>query len=137
MDFLSVEASSRELIPVLLGSSIEVYDVAHRLHRAFGVISHVFCGHVPLSLRFSLCTKLHKIPRTTQNRLLLDALLDFSAQYQDYDYLLCLIPCSPAAVAVVKDLQKELESRFVLLSPALVAALCESNPTTQKGGHAI
>ena len=137
MDFLAVEASARELVPVLLGSAADTYDVSHTLYRAFGVISHVFCPRVPLSMRLSLCTKFHKIPKTSQNRLLSEALLDFAEQQTDTDRVLCLIPCSRSAAAVAKALQGELESHFVFLSAQEAAALCKNHRITEKGGHAI
>lgn len=137
MDFLTVKADARELIPVLLGSATDTYDVSHTLYRAFGVISHVFCTRIPLPMRLSICTKFHKIPRTTQNRLLSEALLDFAEQQKNTDLVLCLIPCSQSAAAVAKALQGELEGHYIFLSAQEAATLCKSFHTAEKGGHTI
>ena len=92
MDYIVKDVLSGELIPVLLGISLEVSETAHRMYRKYGVVSHVFCDKVPFAMRFSLCMKFHIIPRTSNQRLLLQALNDFAVQLGNAEVILYLIP---------------------------------------------
>ncbi len=118
MDYMKPDILSGELIPVLLGVSLEVSETAHRLYRQYGVISHVFCEKVPLALRLSLCMKFHTVRQTTDNRLLLEALCDFAAARAGRDGILYLIPCTEEYAHLVWDKKELLESLYVIADRA-------------------
>ena len=94
MDFIVSDILSGELVPVLLGHSPETVETAHRMYRKYGVVSHVFCEHVSIVQRLSLCMKFHTVARTQDERLMLEALTDFSNQLGHADIILYLIPCA-------------------------------------------
>ncbi len=108
------DALSGDLVPVLLGLSLETQETAQRLFRQYGVVSHVFCQKIPLPLRLSLCMKFHTIPSTVGEQLMLQALLDFSSQLEQADVILYLIPCTEHYAHVVWQNRDLLESRFLL-----------------------
>ncbi len=118
MDYIKEEILSGELLPVLLGVSLEVGETAHRLYRQYGVISHVFCDHAPLSLRLSLCMKLHTVRRTTDERLLLQALEDFATQRSNTDVILYLIPCTEEYANLIWNHREALERLYVIADRA-------------------
>lgn len=114
MDFIMKDVLSGELIPVLLGVSPQVSETAHRMYRKYGVISHVFCEKVPLTMRLSLCMKFHIIHRTANEQLMLQALHDFADQLGNADVILYLIPCTEDYANFVWSKCEELERRFVI-----------------------
>ncbi len=114
MDYIVPDILSSEIIPVLLGVSLEVSETAHRMYRQYGVVSHVFCDKVPIAMRLSLCMKFHVIRRTSHERLLIQALCDFADQLGNRDVILYLIPCTEEYAGLVWNRHEELESRFVL-----------------------
>lgn len=118
MDFIMADILSGELIPVLLGISPEVSETAHRMYRQYGVVSHVFCDKIPLAMRLSLCMKFHVIRRTTDQRLLIQALNDFAEQLGNADVILYLIPCTQEDAAMVWEQREDLERRFVIADRA-------------------
>lgn len=118
MDFIMADILSGELIPVLLGISPEVSETAHRMYRQYGVVSHVFCDKIPLAMRLSLCMKFHVIRRTTDQRLLTQALNDFAEQLGNADVILYLIPCTEEYAAMVWEQREDLERRFVIADRA-------------------
>ncbi len=118
MDYIKEEILSGELLPVLLGVSLEVGETAHRLYRQYGVISHVFCDHVPLSLRLSLCMKFHTVRHTTDERLLLQALEDFATQRSNADVIPYLIPCTEEYANLIWNHHEALERLYVIADRA-------------------
>ncbi|MBQ8416947.1 MAG: hypothetical protein IJX13_08665 [Clostridia bacterium] len=118
MDFIMADVLSGELVPVLLGISPEVSETAHRMYRQYGVVSHVFCDKIPLAMRLSLCMKFHVIRRTTDQRLLIQALNDFAEQLGNADVILYLIPCTEEYAGMVWRECEALESRFVIADKA-------------------
>ena len=118
MDYIVHEVLSEEIVPVLLGYSPEMNETARRMFRRYGVVSHVFCEKVPLPLRLSLCMKFHQIPRTADERLMMDALFDFANQLENADVILYLIPCTEAYANMIWHGRDELERRFVIADRA-------------------
>ena len=115
MDFIDEEILSGELVPILLGLSPETWQVSHRLYRRYNLLSHVFCNALPLPLRLSLCMKYHVIRHTSDERLLLLALLDFSAQMKHADVIPCLIPCTRRFENFIWEYRDQLERQFVIV----------------------
>ena len=114
MGFLNEDILAGEILPVLLGLSSETVATARRLHERYHVISHVFCEHVPLPMRISLCMKFHTVPHPSGDRLILEALDDFFKRYEKADIILYLIPCTEQYARLVWDHRSDLESRFVI-----------------------
>lgn len=114
MDFIVSDILSGELVPVLLGHSPETVETAHRMYRKYGVVSHVFCEHVSIVQRFSLCMKFHTVARTQDERLMLEALTDFSNQLGHADIILYLVPCTEGYANMIWHHRDELERRFVI-----------------------
>ena len=118
MEYIMNDVLSGAIVPVLLGVTPEASDTAHRMYRQHGVLSHVFCDRIPLSMRLSLCMKFHRIPSTKNEQLLLQALSDFADQLSNADLILYLIPCNEHYTKLVWDHTEELERRFVLADRA-------------------
>ena len=118
MEYIMNDVLSGAIVPVLLGVTSEASETAHRMYRQHGVISHVFCDHIPLSMRLSLCMKFHRVPKTLGEQLLLQALADFADQLGNADLILYLIPCNEHYSNWVWDHTEELERRFVLADRA-------------------
>ena len=114
MDFIKADILSGELVPVLLGISQEANETAHRMFRQYGVVSHVFCDKIPLSMRLSLCMKFHPVHRTANEQLLRKALIDFAHQLENADIILYLIPCTEKHANLVWEHRDELERYFVI-----------------------
>ena len=113
---------TRELIPVLLGYSHEAVNRAHAFYRKYHVVSHVFCHKTPFP-HVSLCMKYHVVRHTTDEELMLCALLDFSEQLGNADVIPYLIPCSEDYERLIWAHKTELEPHFI------IAELCK------KGGR--
>ena len=116
MDYITEDILAGELVPVLLGLSIETVETARRMYHTHNVVSHVFCEHVPLATRISLCMKFHTVTHTSGDRLMVMALEDFASKYQNTDVLLYLIPCTEAYANLIWRNRTELESHFVIAS---------------------
>ena len=114
MDYIREDILSGDLIPVLLGFSMETAETAKRIYRTHNVVSHVFCGHVPLPMRLSLCMKFHTVTHTTGDRLMVEALSDFAERFQHTDALLYLIPCTESYANLLWRNRTELENRYVI-----------------------
>ena len=114
MDYIMNDVLSGAIVPVLLGLTTEASETAHRMYRRHGVISHVFCDKIPLPSRLSLCMKFHRIPNTTGDELILQALTDFADQRGNADLILYLSPCDEHYTKLVWDRSDELERRFVI-----------------------
>jgi len=114
MEYITPDILSGELIPVLLGFSLETMETAKRMHRDYGVVSHVFCDKVPLPFRFSISMKFHTVPHTQDEHLMLRALIDFSDQLGNADVISYLIPCTEAYAGMIWNFRSELETRYVL-----------------------
>ena len=118
MEYIMNDVLSGAIVPVLLGLTTEASDTAHRMYRRHGVMSHVFCDRIPFSMRLSLCMKFHRIPNTTGDELMLQALTDFADQLSNADLILYLIPCDEHHTKLVWDHAEELERRFVIADRA-------------------
>ena len=114
MEYITPDILSGELIPVLLGFSPETMETAKRMHRNYGVMSHVFCDKVPLPFRFSVSMKFHIVPHTKDEHLMLRALIDFSNQLGNADVISYLIPCTEEYAGMIWNFRTELEARYVL-----------------------
>ena len=118
MDYIKPDELSGELIPVLLGLSQEVSETARRMYRDYGVVSHVFCEKIPLAMRLSLCMKFHTIKHTSDERLMAQALNDFSNQLGGAEVILYLIPCTEEYAGLIWNRHEELEGKFVIADKA-------------------
>ena len=118
MEYIMNDVLSGAIVPVLLGLTTEASDTAHRMYRRHGVMSHVFCDRIPFSMRLSLCMKFHRIPNTTGDELMLQALTDFADQLGNADLIPYLIPCDEHHTKLVWDHAEELERRFVIADRA-------------------
>lgn len=116
MDYIKPDELSGELVPVLLGVSQEVIETARRMYRDYGVVSHVFCEKIPLAMRLSLCMKFHMIKHTSDERLMTQALHDFSDQLGGAEVILYLIPCTEEYANFVWAHCEELEGKYVIAS---------------------
>lgn len=114
MEYIINDILSGEIVPILLGISPEANETAHRMYRKHGVISHVFCDRVPFAMRLSLCMKYHTVPHTSDERLMLHALLDFADQLGNADLILYLIPCTESYANMIWHNRDLLERRFVI-----------------------
>ena len=138
MDYIHPDVLAGEIVPVLLGISLEVSETAHRMYRQYGVVSHVFCDKVPFAMRLSLCMKFHVIQRTSNDRLLIQALNDFADQLGNRDVILYLSPCTEEYAGLIWNRHEELEGRFVIADKAEMYRVWfgEENPTPSlKGGR--
>lgn len=135
MDFIMTDILSGELIPVLLGLSNEAEATAQRMYRKYGVVSHVFCDKMPFSKRFTLYMKFHAIRHTTDDRLMLQALYDFSGQLEHADVILYLIPCTENYASTVWNHRNTLERHFVIADkPEMQRVWFGESATTPTGG---
>jgi predicted ATP-grasp superfamily ATP-dependent carboligase len=115
MDFIMTDVLSGELVPVLLGMSAEANETARRMYRQYGVVSHVFCDRIPLSMRLSLSMKFHIIRHSAKNdRLMLQALADYADQLGNKEIILYLIPCTEHYANMIWHNRDELERSFVI-----------------------
>ena len=114
MDYINQDILSGEIVPVLLGISPEATQTARQLFRQYGVVSHLFCDKIPLSMRLTYCIKFHQIPYSTGNRMVLTALKDFAAQLGNSDLILYLIPCTVSLANFVWQNRAELECHYVI-----------------------
>lgn len=114
MDFIMKDILSGEIVPILLGLSLETGETAHRMYRKYGVVSHVFCDKIPFPMRLTLCMKFHTVPHTADERLMLHALLDFAGQLENADVILYLIPCTESYANMIWHNRDLLERRFVI-----------------------
>ena len=110
-----------DMIPVLLGLSSKTLEKARELAQRCDSVSH---------MRF------HRINRTHKERLMLQALLDFSDQMKDRDTILYLVPCTREYTAMVQRNRALLESRFVIAEP-LVGTRRQPFQTVQEEGVGI
>lgn len=136
MDFIVTDVLSGELIPVLLGFSDEAVQTAHRMFRKYGVVSHVFCQKVPLSMRFSLCMKYHIVSSTHEEKLMVQALLDYASQLENADVILYLIPCTERYANMIWHHRSILESRFVIAEKEEMERVWFGAPEAETGGNA-
>lgn len=125
-----------DMIPVLLGLSSKALEKARELAQRCDSVSHIFCSRVPLLFRFSIYMRFHRINRTHKERLMLQALLDFSDQMKDRDTILYLVPCTREYTAMVQRNRALLESRFVIAEP-LVGTRRQPFQTVQEEGVGI
>lgn len=115
MDYIVKDILSGELVPVLLGLSSETAETARRMYRKYGVISHVFCDKIPLSMRLSLSMKYHIVPHSAKNdRLMIKALTDYAEQLGNAEVILYLIPCTERYANMLWQNRDALERVYVL-----------------------
>ncbi len=116
MDYILPEILAGELVPVLLGFSVQTLDLAKRIYRKYGVVSHVFCQKLPLTCRLAggIHMKFHFVPQTKDERLMQQALLDFADQLAQADVIPYLIPCTEEYAGLLWQTGNVLESRYVL-----------------------
>ena len=120
MQFLKEEALSGTLVPVLLGASRKAMNSAKRFYLQYGVISHLFCGRIPLYYYPVPFFKFHRVRATREETLLLQALLDFAKQLGNADLVLYLVPCTELYARFLSLHKAELEGAFVLADSLLL-----------------
>lgn len=114
MDFINHEILSGEIVPVLLGASVEGMRTARRFFRKYRVLSHLFCDFVPLSARLTTCVKFHTVRHTAGDSLMLTALTDFANGLTQADVILYLIPCTPDYANLIWRNREALEHYYVI-----------------------
>ena len=114
MDFIEDEILGGELVPVLLGTSVEAMQTARRFFQKFGTVSHVFSDRVPLTARLSFCMKYHVIRHRGGDTLMLTALRDYACQLENADVILYLLPCTVDYANFVWRNREALEPYFVI-----------------------
>ena len=114
MNFIEDDVLGGELVPVLLGSSREAMQTAHRFFKKFGTVSHVFCDRVPLTARISICMKYHVVRHRAGDTLMLTALRDYACQLENADVILYLLPCTVDYANFVWRNREALEPYFVI-----------------------
>lgn len=107
-----------DMIPILLGLSSGTLEKAKELSQRCDSVSHIFCARVPLLFRFSIYMRFHRISHTSGERLMLQALLDFSDQMRERDTILYLVPCTGEYGVMVQKNRALLERRFVIAESA-------------------
>ena len=117
MEEITKNVMRGDMIPVLLGLSAGALEKAKELAQRCDSVSHIFCARVPLLFRFSIYIKFHRVSRTRKERLMLQALLDFSDQLRDRDTILYLVPCTKEYAVMVQRNYTLLESRFIIAEP--------------------
>lgn len=120
MQFLTNDALSESLVPVLIGCSGKSLQSASSFHRQYGVLSHLFSDHIPFFYYLFPLFKFHRVRATRDEALLLQALLDFAKQLENADRLLYLVPCTAFYHDFVAAHKTELEGAFVLCDPDLL-----------------
>ncbi len=128
MDEITKNAERGDLIPVLLGLSQRTLDTAKLLYKRCDSISHVFCKSVPFPFRFSIYMRFHLVKSTANERLMLQALLDFSEQIGNRDTILYLVPCSREYAELIRQNRACLESRFVIAESPRASCGSPSKP---------
>ncbi len=136
MDFMMTDVLSGELVPVIVGMSTEANETAHRMYRKYGVVSHVFCDHIPLKMRLSLCMKFHIIRHSAGNdRLMLKALSDYAEQLGNAEVILYLIPCTERYANMIWQNRDILERKFVIADkPEMERVWFGENSTVEEEG---
>ncbi len=114
MQFIESEILAGELVPVLLGQSVETNETAKRIFRRYRLISHVFCEKKPRVFGLTFCTKYHIIRHAAGEGLMLTALLDFAKRLANADVIYYLIPCTVDYANFVWRYHNELEPYYVI-----------------------
>ena len=114
MDFINHEILSGEIVPVLLGASMEGMRTARRFFRKYNVLSHLFCDFIPLTARLTTCVKFHTVRHTAGDALMLTALTDFAKGLMQADIILYLIPCTPDYANFIWRNRAVLEAYYVI-----------------------
>ena len=130
MDFIVKDILSGELVPVLLGISPEAMQTARRIFRQYGVVSHLFCDKIPLTMRLTYCVKFHEIRHGERERLMITALRDFAVQLGNADILLYLIPCTVDWANTVWQNRNDLEPYYVIASRPETEKVWYGEPNT-------
>ena len=117
-----------DLIPVFLGLNAQSIEIARRIFRVQGTVSHVFCDHIPVMLRLTWFMKFHTVGHTVKEELMLQALIDFSNQIENKDTLLYLVPSTKEYIRAVAAHRDILESRYVIATKKDLAALMPKDP---------
>lgn len=130
MDFIVKDILSGELVPVLLGISPEAMQTARRIFRQYGVVSHLFCDKIPLTMRLTYCVKFHVIRHGERERLMITALRDFAVQLGNADILLYLIPCTVDWANTVWQNRNDLEPYYVIASRPEMEKVWYGEPNT-------
>lgn len=128
MQFLTKDALSESLVPVLIGCSGKSLQSAISFHRQYGVLSHLFSHRIPFFYHLVPLFRFHRVRATRDETLLLGALLDFAKQLENADRLLFLVPCTAFYRKFVFAHKTELEGTFVLCDPDALA-----QPLQQEG----
>ena len=109
------EQLNRVLVPVLLGDGAQALKIARRLHRRYGVLSHLYCSRPSLGAYLCASVRVVRVPAFLQGELLLNDLCTFAAEYPDL--MFCLIPCTEDHEHFCAAHAAELEAYYVILQP--------------------
>ena len=126
---------SGDLIPVFLGISANSIGIARLIFRAHGTISHFFCDRIPLMLRISFFMRFHSVGHTQNEKLMVQALVDYADQLDNKDAVLYLIPSSKEYFKTIVEHQRLLETRYVIATKKDLAVLTPREPL--KEGDAL
>ena len=109
------EQLNRVLVPVLLGNGVQPIKIARRLHRRYGVLSHIYCSRPAFLAHFCACVRIVRTPAFLQGELLCNDLRAFATEYPDL--LFCLIPCTEDYKIFCAAHATELEAYYVIVQP--------------------
>lgn len=107
------EQLHRVLVPVLLGDSFLALRIALKLHKRYGVISHLYCTQPGLLAHLCSCVRIVRTPPYLQGELLCTDLRAFAKEYPDL--LFCLIPCTEEGKVFCVTHAAELEAYFLIV----------------------
>ncbi len=109
------EQLNRVLVPVLLGDGADALKIARRLHRRYGVLSHLYCTRPGLGAHLCACVRIVRTPSYLQGDLLCADLRAFAMEYPDL--MFCLIPCTEDYKIFCTAHAAELEAYYVIVQP--------------------
>ncbi len=109
------EQLNRVLVPVLLGDGTQPLKIARKLHRRYGVLSHIYCSHTAFLAHFCACVRIVRTPSYLQGDLLCTDLCAFAKEYPDL--MFCLIPCTDDYKVFCTAHAAKLEAYYVTVMP--------------------
>ena len=128
MNYIEKDVLSGDLIPVLLGASVEATQTARRFFRQYGRISCLFCDKTPISSLFSPFIKIHTVRHASGDRLMLTALRDYARQFRHVDAILYLVPCTVDYANFIWRNRDTLELDYVIAGQTEMEQVWFGNP---------
>ncbi len=124
------EQLNRVLVPVLLGDGADALKIARRLHRRYGVLSHLYCTRPGLLTHFCSFVRIVRMPAFLQGELLCNDLRAFAMEYPDL--MFCLIPCTEAFEHFCAAHAADLEAYYVIVQPEQIQKGALPYPYTEE-----